>query len=104
MQAPSRLKKEVPRGWVFLAGTATALRHASLPRETPELRFVRIPALYVDAFWLHFEDAEKDVFVPVRGIGLFTPMQPVSAEDFMATSRKAAEERKARPSDDAIAP
>ncbi|MCQ4188502.1 hypothetical protein NEI07_02625 [Methylocystis sp. NLS-7] len=85
-------------------GASAAARIATESKEAPELRFVRIPALYVEAFWLHFEEATKDVYVPVRGIGLFTPMQPVSAEDFMATVRRAAEERRARPSDDAIAP
>ena len=85
-------------------GASTAARVAGESKEPPELRFVRIPALYVEAFWLHFEDSKKDVYIPVRGIGLFTPMQVVPAEDFLVIVRKAAEERKARPSDDAIAP
>jgi hypothetical protein len=70
----------------------------------PELRFLRIPALYVDAFWLHFPDAKRDVYIPVRGIGLFEPLQPVPAEKFIATTRKAAQERGRRPEQDAMAP
>lgn len=85
-------------------GASLATRFAEESKESPELRFVRIPALYVEAFWLHFENSTKDVYVPIRGIGLFTPMEAVSAEDFLTRVRKAAEERKARPSDDAIAP
>ena len=86
------------------AGLAAATKLLPEGGETPELRFLRIPALYVEAFWLHFKDAKKDIYVPVRGIGLFEVAQPVRVEKFVATVRKATNERTSHPGDDTIAP
>lgn len=70
----------------------------------PELRFVRIPALYVEAYWLRYPDKSRDMVVPIRGIGLFTPHQPIPVHDFIAKVREAARERQRGSTDDAIAP
>jgi hypothetical protein len=71
--------------------------------EMPELRFLRIPALYVDAFWLHYEDGKRDLFVPVRAPDLLTPFRPLPLSEFMAPLQNAAR-RRGTPRDDAIAP
>jgi hypothetical protein len=70
----------------------------------PELQFVRVPALYVEAFWLRYPDKTHDMVVPVRALGLFTPNQPVAAHDFLAKLREAARERTRGSKDDSIAP
>lgn len=85
-------------------GLSEVQRIADQSDAEPELRFIRIPALYVEAFWLHFEDKARDVVVPVRAIGLFTPHQPVPASEFFERLRDPARERlKAKPEGD-IAP
>jgi Papain-like cysteine protease AvrRpt2 len=73
-------------------------------KDAPELRFIRIPALYVEAFWLHYSDATRDMYVPIRGIGLFDPLKAVTADQFISTVKQAARERAAHPGDDTIAP
>ncbi|HEY4265526.1 MAG TPA: papain-like cysteine protease family protein [Micropepsaceae bacterium] len=85
-------------------GLTEISRMAARGEGEPELRFLRIPALYVEAFWLHYPDSAKDVMVPVRGIGLFTPFQPVAEQQFLDAVRKAARERSHGAPDDTIAP
>jgi hypothetical protein len=70
----------------------------------PELSFFRVPALYVEAFWLRYPDKSHDMVVPVRGLGLFTANQPIPAHDFLAKLREAARERTHASKDDSIAP
>ena len=85
-------------------GLSEAQRIADQSDAQPELRSIRIPALYVEAFWLHFEDKARDVVIPVRALGLFTPHQPVPAKEFFERLREPARKRlEAKPEGD-IAP
>jgi Papain-like cysteine protease AvrRpt2 len=70
----------------------------------PELRLVRVPALYVEAYWLRYPETDKDVVIPIRALGLFSPLQTVPARDFFAKLRAAAQERLRTSGDPAIAP
>lgn len=86
-------------------GLAEAQRIAAKNGDVePELQFIRIPALYVEAYWLRYPDKARDMVVPVRALGLFTPHQPVAARDFFAKLREAARERVRGSKDDTIAP
>jgi hypothetical protein len=60
----------------------------------PELRFISIVALQVEAFWLHYRDKSKDVVVPVRAPRLFRPLSPLPATEFFSALRTSARERK----------
>ena len=70
----------------------------------PELQFIRIPALYVDAFLLHYPGNKRDVVVPVRDAGLVTPFKAISGKEFYDQLRRPAQERLRASRDDAIAP
>jgi hypothetical protein len=85
-------------------GLSEAQRIAEGGEVEPELQFIRVPALYVEAYWLRYPDETRDVVIPVRALGLFPPMQPVSGRDFIAKLRDAARERLRGSKDDAIAP
>ncbi|WP_413989408.1 papain-like cysteine protease family protein [Labrys okinawensis] len=85
-------------------GADEASRLATKGKAPPELRFVSIPALYVEAFWLHYEDAGEDIFVPVRGIGLFKPLEAMPARKFNEIVMAAARDRKPADPTDSIAP
>ena len=49
-----------------------------------ELRFLRIPGLTLDAFWLRSPDGVSDVFVPIRGPAKLEPRQ-YSLDEFLRT-------------------
>ncbi|CAN5266084.1 hypothetical protein BH10PSE9_BH10PSE9_09110 [soil metagenome] len=85
---------------------AAIQRMAEAGDTEPELQFIRIPALYVDAFVLHYEDGkQQDMVVPVRdGVGLLTAFKPIPAREFYERLRGPAEERLRGSRDDAIAP
>jgi hypothetical protein len=85
-------------------GLNQAQRLAAQVGQEPEMHFIRIPALYVEAFWLHYPDKTRDVMIPVRGSDLLSVGQTIPAQAFFATLRNAARERLSRPRDDAIAP
>jgi hypothetical protein len=85
-------------------GISEAQRIADQSDTEPELRFIRIPALYVEAFWLHFADKTRDVAIPVRALGLFTPHQTVPAGKFFERLREAARERLKAKSESDMAP
>lgn len=85
-------------------GLAEATRLAEQSDAPPELRFLRIPALYVEAFWLHYPDRNDDLVVPVRALGLFEPLQSVRAQQFFERLRAAARERLEASRDPTIAP
>lgn len=85
-------------------GLSAAQRIAEQGDSEPELQFVRVPALYVEAYWLRYPDKTQDVVIPVRALGLFPTFQPVSARDFIAKMREEARERARGSKDDAIAP
>ena len=48
-----------------VAALTTAERHEQVASERVELRLLRVNALYVLALWLHGEEAEADLFVPL---------------------------------------
>jgi len=85
-------------------GLSAAQRIAEQGDVEPELQFVRVPALYVEAYWLRYPDETRDMVIPVRALGLFQPLQPVPAREFVAKLREAARERLRGHQDDAIAP
>ncbi len=70
----------------------------------PELHFIRIPALYVDAFLLHYPGNKRDMVVPVRDAGLLTPFKAIPAKEFYEQLRRPAQERLRASRDDTIAP
>jgi hypothetical protein len=74
-----------------------------LGHEQPELLFIRVPALYVETYWLRYPDRARDLVVPVRAIGLFTVFRPIPARDFIARLRQAARERLKGSGDDGTA-
>jgi hypothetical protein len=80
---------------------------AALPpvgEDIPEMRFLRIPALYVDAFWLHYDDDGKhDLFVPIRAPDLLPLFRPLPLSEFLAPLQSAAS-RRGPSRDDTIAP
>jgi hypothetical protein len=67
-----------------------------------ELRLLQIPALYVEALWLHFDNPERDLFVPVRSPGVLEPFRTYPAREFLGTLGERARERQT--GDDTIAP
>lgn len=71
--------------------------------DLPEVRFLRVPALYVEAFWLHYGEDKRDLFVPVRAPDLLPLFRPLSLSEFLTPLQKAASERGV-PRDDMIAP
>jgi hypothetical protein len=78
---------------------------AALPEsnDMPEVRFLRVPALYVDAFWLHYDDDKRDLFVPVRAPEILPQFRPLPASEFLASLQRAVTAR-AVSRDDTIAP
>jgi len=85
-------------------GLSEAARLADQGSHEPELRFLRVPALYVDAFWLHYLDAGQDMFIPVRDMGVLKSSQPQSAKTFFEDLRSAARERLKASRESTIAP
>jgi hypothetical protein len=80
---------------LFDRGLAVALRRIEKSKEEVELRQLRIPGLYVDAIWLHYEDPEKDLLIPLRAPGLLEPFSVIPlAEALRALRDPAAERRK----------
>lgn len=56
-----------------------------------EVRSIKIPALHVEAIWLHNEDDENnDLFTPLRSIGLFEDNKTYSKNEFFNISKDAA--------------
>jgi Papain-like cysteine protease AvrRpt2 len=62
-----------------------------------ELRLLQVPALHIDALWLHYDDPTKDVFLPIRAQEALTAFRVYSANDFLAELTKIA---KAQPTMD----
>lgn len=58
-----------------------------------ELRELRIPALYVDALWLHFADPSEDLLVPYRAPGLLEPFKAYPLAEALEQLRGPASER-----------
>jgi hypothetical protein len=89
---------------ILQRGLSEAQRVAEQADVEPELQFVRVPALYIEAYWLRYPDKTRDVVIPVRALGLFPPNQPVPAGEFIAKLREQARERMRGSKDETIAP
>lgn len=55
-----------------------------------KLRMINVPALYTEAYWLHYEDDSKDIVIPIQSFGLFKNNEPVPYEVFMSALRERA--------------
>jgi hypothetical protein len=75
---------------------------AAQGNQEAELRLLQVPALYVDALWLHFENAANDVFVTLRSPGVAEPFRAYPAKEFLSTLAEHARSRTA--GDSSIAP
>ncbi len=83
-------------------GLNEVARVAAHSDQEAELRLLQVPALYVDALWLHYDNSERDVFVPTRSPGVLEPFRTYSARDFLSTLSDRARERST--GDNTIAP
>jgi hypothetical protein len=71
-------------------GLETATKVAQKERSTAALRMINVPALYTEAYWLHYgEETEKDMVVPVHSF-IFKENIPVPYEEFIGKLREAA--------------
>ncbi len=73
-------------------------------KNMPELRYLKIPALYLEGFWLHGKDGKKDVIVLTRGGPQLKVMEPLAMAEFMKVAQAEAKARLAASKDDMIAP
>jgi hypothetical protein len=69
------------------------LREADRKQLEFELRELRIPALYVDALWLHYDDPSQDVLIPYRAPGLLEPFKAYPLSEALEMLRGPASER-----------
>ena len=70
----------------------------------PELRYLKLPALYVEGFWVSEPGGKSDTITLTRG-GMFLPeMQTMPMADFMRAVQAEAKTRLANSKDDTIAP
>ncbi len=70
----------------------------------PELRYVKMPALYVEGFWLHEASGKADMVVATRGGQIVPEMRPIAMAEFMKIIQAEAKTRLASSRDDQIAP
>jgi hypothetical protein len=87
---------------LFQRGVQEILKTTERWETEAELRLLQIPALYVDALWLHFDDSERDQFLPVRAPFGPAPFRLYPARQFMEEVSAKARERQT--GDDLIAP
>jgi Papain-like cysteine protease AvrRpt2 len=69
-----------------------------------ELRYIKIPALYVEGFWLHGKNDKEDVVVLTRSGQLAPELQAIPFVDFLKAAEKEAKSRLSAKPDDLIAP
>ena len=56
-----------------------------------EVRSIKIPALHVEAIWLHkVDNEESDLFTPVKSMGLFEDNKTYNRKDFFDALKNAA--------------
>lgn len=77
----------------FERALAEAVKYADRDKAEAELRLLRVPALYVDAVWVHYDKADKDFVVPVRAPGITQPLVVHKAKEFLKLLSKAASAR-----------
>ena len=87
---------------LFSRGVSELLKTTDREEREAELRLLQVPALYVDALWLHYEDGEGDVFLPIRAPFGPQPFRTWPASQFM--EELAAKARERQPGDETIAP
>jgi hypothetical protein len=66
-----------------------AARHAASVEPEAELRMIQVPALHLEALWLHYDDAAQDVFIPVRTPRAFQEFQVYPAAAFRDAMKQA---------------
>jgi hypothetical protein len=62
------------------SGLRAADKLSETSSESPELRLLKVPSLNFEAFWLHYADSSKDVFVPI-GSAMIPKDQAISPND-----------------------
>jgi hypothetical protein len=67
---------------------AVAERQAATLEPEAELRLLQVPALHLEALWLHYDDAAQDVFIPVRTPRAFQEYQVYAAAEFQDTMKR----------------
>jgi hypothetical protein len=75
-------------------GLAKAIDRSEAHESEAELRLLQIPALYVDALWLHYDDRSQDALIPLRAPGLLAPFETYSVEEFFDRLAEPARERR----------
>ncbi|HEY9657776.1 MAG TPA: papain-like cysteine protease family protein [Allocoleopsis sp.] len=76
-------------------GIAKAVELSERHEAEAELRLLQVPALYVDALWLHYDEASQDILIPLRAPGLLNPFETYSVEEFFGRLSEPARERMA---------
>lgn len=80
---------------LFNRSLDVALELIESGEEEVELRQLRIPALYVDALWIHYDKPKKDVLIPFRAPGLLETFKPIPLSEALKILKEpAAEQRK----------
>jgi hypothetical protein len=87
---------------LFDRGVNELLKATGTMEMEAELRLLQVPALYVDALWLHFDDPGRDIFFPVRAPFGPAPFRMYPARQFLDELSARARERPA--GDETIAP
>ncbi|MEX2551826.1 MAG: hypothetical protein WD627_02325 [Actinomycetota bacterium] len=71
----------------FLGSLARGFQQAAEVAEDQEsdaeLRVLQIPGLYLDAVWLHYDNEELDVAIPVRDVEGVTAFQPIGLRELL---------------------
>jgi hypothetical protein len=87
---------------LFHRGVQELLKASARSEAEAELRLLQVPALYLDALWLHFDDADQDLFLPVRAPFGPATFRVYPARQFLEELSARARER--QPGDERIAP
>jgi hypothetical protein len=66
-----------------------AERQAASVEPEAELRVLQVPALHLEALWLHYDDAAQDVYIPVRTPRAFQEYQVYPAAEFQDAMKRA---------------
>jgi hypothetical protein len=86
----------------YKKGIEKALQTAGKLNGDIELRILKFNAIYFDAIWLHQNDSTKDVFIPIRSIGMIKLFYPYNKLELLSLINEAVKGRISK--DDSIAP
>lgn len=88
-----------------IASTAQSRKDKSRGSDAlPQLRYLKIPALYVEGFWVHEAKGRDDLFVPTRGGMLIDELEPIALSDAIKLLQVEAKRRLSVKQDDDMAP